>query len=84
MTNKKDTIEMAGKVLETLPNVKFIVELENLHLGLNTLYVEAWDNLNNKVLLLKKMMMVLISIKAHIFKILRLSIQLDNYTKPTN
>ena len=28
MTNKKDTIEMAGKVLETLPNVKFIVELE--------------------------------------------------------
>tara|TARA_B110000014_G_scaffold261522_1_gene253407 strand:- start:7393 stop:9918 length:2526 start_codon:yes stop_codon:yes gene_type:complete len=29
---------------------EFIVELENLNLGGNTLYVEAWDNLNNKVL----------------------------------
>ena len=28
MSNKKDTIEISGKVLETLPNVQFIVELE--------------------------------------------------------
>ncbi|MEK9658122.1 MAG: translation initiation factor IF-1 [bacterium] len=28
MVNKKNTIEVAGRILEALPNVQFIVELE--------------------------------------------------------
>lgn len=31
MAAKDDVIEMSGKVLEVLPNTKFIVQLENEH-----------------------------------------------------
>jgi translation initiation factor IF-1 len=31
MAKKDDVIEMEGKVLEVLPNTKFIVELDNNH-----------------------------------------------------
>lgn len=31
MTNKEETIEVEGKVIETLPNAMFRVELENGH-----------------------------------------------------